>query len=265
MADERIPPRPDAFDRTTEPVAPSGSTGVAERPRASWSWWEGLLVYVVAFILAGLATLPILSALRGDDALGDIASTAVAAIVIVAALVAWLSNSHPGWISIVGLPERGAWWREIRASVGFGLVLYPLMVFVVGVIVALVLQAVSGRAVDAPEQVPSHLSAVGVVVTTLYAVVIAPIHEELFFRGILYRGVRDRYGLVAGLIATGVGFGLIHYLDGPWQGAVLLMGVMFVNGMALAWWYERRGTIVSPIVAHMVFNVIGLALIFGTR
>jgi membrane protease YdiL (CAAX protease family) len=32
--------------------------------------------------------------------------------------------------------------------------------------------------------------------------------------------------------------------------------------MALAWFYERRGTLVAPIVAHMVFNVIGLSLIF---
>jgi membrane protease YdiL (CAAX protease family) len=62
-----------------------------------------------------------------------------------------------------------------------------------------------------------------------------------------------------------VAFGLIHYLPGAWQDALLLMGVMFVNGIALAWWYERRGTIVSSIVAHMVFNVIGIVLIFGTR
>ncbi|MEX0850303.1 MAG: CPBP family intramembrane glutamic endopeptidase, partial [Gaiellaceae bacterium] len=85
---------------------------------------------------------------------------------------------------------------------------------------------------------------------------------ELFFRGVLFRAVRDRRGLVAGLIATGVGFALIHYIPGPWQDSVLLIAVMFFNGMALAWFYERRGTLVAPIVAHMVFNVIGLSLIF---
>jgi membrane protease YdiL (CAAX protease family) len=31
--------------------------------------------------------------------------------------------------------------------------------------------------------------------------------------------------------------------------------------MLIAWWYERRGTIVAPLGAHMVFNVIGLSLI----
>jgi membrane protease YdiL (CAAX protease family) len=98
-------------------------------------------------------------------------------------------------------------------------------------------------------------------VAILYAVVIAPVHEELFFRGILFRSVGDRYGLVAGLVVSGLGFSLIHYVPGPWEDALLLMGVMLFNGVALAWWYARRGTIVASVVAHMVFNVIGMALI----
>jgi uncharacterized protein len=132
----------------------------------------------------------------------------------------------------------------------------------VGLIVTLILSAVSGDPVETPEQVPSGLSAAGVVVTVLYAIVIAPVHEELFFRGVLFRAARDRYGLGAGLAASGIGFALIHYLPGPWQDALLLMSVMLFNGIALAWWYERRGTIVAPVVAHMVFNVIGLTLIW---
>jgi hypothetical protein len=134
-------------------------------------------------------------------------------------------------------------------------------VFGVGLLVSLLLSALSGETAEAPEQVPTDLSAVGLVVTAVYAIVVAPIHEELFFRGVLFRGVRDRYGLGAGLLASGFGFALIHYLDAPWQDALLLMGVMFFNGVALAWWFDRRRTIVAPIVAHMVFNVIGLSLI----
>ena len=84
----------------------------------------------------------------------------------------------------------------------------------------------------------------------MYAIVVAPLHEELYFRGVLFRAVRDRYGLVSGLLATGFGFALVHFLDAEWQDALLLMGVMFFNGMALGWWYERRGTIVAPVVAQ---------------
>jgi membrane protease YdiL (CAAX protease family) len=259
MSTEHVPPRPDAMHPMPGPPAPLD--GIAARPKATWSVWEGVAVYVLAILLGGVATLPILGAIDDED-LANLTSTAVAALVIIGVLVAWLSNSHPTWRRVLGFPGRGAWWREIRSSVAFGLVLYPGMVFGVGLLVTLLLSAISGEQAQAPEQVPADLSAAGVVVTALYAIVIAPLHEELFFRGVLFRGVRDRYGLGAGLIASGLGFSLIHYIDGPWQDTLLLMGVMLFNGIALAWWYERRGTIVAPIVAHMVFNVIGLTLIF---
>jgi hypothetical protein len=40
---------------------------------------------------------------------------------------------------------------------------------------------------------------------------------------------------------------------------------MLFNGIAIAWWYERRGTILAPLVVHTVFNAIGLTLIFTVQ
>lgn len=253
-----VPPRPDALHPSPPPV-PVGT--VDEPAKATWGVGEAVGVYVLAIILGSLVTLPIFELISAED-LAAIVASAVAAIAIVGLLVAWLSRWHPTWRSVLRFSRRSEWWPEIRASVGFGLLLYPGMVFGVGLILSLVLGAISGESVQAPEQVPPDPSPVGVAVTALYAIVIAPLHEELFFRGVLSRGARDRYGPGAGLLASGIGFSLIHYLPGPWQDAALLMGVMFFNGIALAWWYERRGKIVAPIVAHMVFNVIGLTLIW---
>jgi CAAX protease family protein len=263
MSSEYVPPRPDWPHPTSPPPAERAiARGVAGLPEATWKSWEAVAIYVLAVVVGGFASFPIIE-LVDDEDLATLAASAAAALVIVGVILVWLSKSHPTWRQVVGFPGTGEWWREIRSAVGFGLLLYPAMVFGVGLIVTLVLSAVSGEPVRAPEQVPQDLPLVGVIVTVLYAVVIAPLHEELFFRGVLYRAVRDRHGLVPGLIATGLGFSLIHYLPGPWQDSVLLMAVMFFNGMALAWFYDRRGTLVAPIVAHMVFNVIGLSLIFA--
>ncbi len=264
MSAEHVPPRPDGLHPLPVPRMPvaAGVGGLAGRPRATWRIWEALGVYLVAIIVAGFATLPILESVDDED-YAALAASAVAAVVIVGVLILWLSRWHPTWKQVLGFPAAGEWWREIRASIGFGLLLYPGIVFGVGLIVNLLLSAISGQQVQTPEQVPANLPPLGVAVTILYAIVIAPIHEELYFRGILFRAARDRYGLAVGLLVSGLGFGLIHYLDGPWQNAALLMGVMFFNGIALAWWYERRGTIVASVVAHMVFNVIGLTLIFA--
>jgi hypothetical protein len=40
-----MPPRPDALDVTDD-----------GRPKATWSWYEALVVYFLAFLVAGLAT-----------------------------------------------------------------------------------------------------------------------------------------------------------------------------------------------------------------
>jgi membrane protease YdiL (CAAX protease family) len=58
-------------------------------------------------------------------------------------------------------------------------------------------------------------------------------------------------------------FGLVHFVPAPWQDFVLLQSIMVFTGLALAWVYERRGTIVASIAAHMVFNIIGITFILG--
>lgn len=260
----QIPPRPDA-GYPAPPVPPAPGAADADRPKVTWSWYEGVAVYVVAFVLAGLATLPLVRVLEPETDLTNIILTTVAAVVIIAVLVVWLSMSHRGWRDALWPPRPGTSAREVRAGVVFGIGLYPVMVIVVGGLVALILNAITGEPVEAPEQVGDRLPAVGTALTVLYAVVIAPLGEELFFRGVLFRALRDRHGFWVGAIGSGFGFGLIHYLPGSVANAALLMIVMFFTGMALCFVYERRRTIVAPIAAHVTFNVIGIVLIFGLR
>jgi CAAX protease family protein len=259
-----VPPRPDS-PHPPPPAPARPDTRAGGRPLAPWSWLEAVGIYVVAFLVAGLVTLPLIGLMDEDSDLTTIVATTIAALAIVGVLVAWLSIGHRGWPAVMGVPQRGAWRREVGAGVLFGIGLYPVMVVVVGGLLVVVLEALSGERVQAPEQVGEHLSAVGTAITIAYAVAIAPVGEELFFRGVLFRALRDRHGFVVGAIGSGLGFGLIHFIPGPAVDAALLMIVMFFTGVALAFVYERRGTIVTPIAAHVTFNVIGIALILGLR
>ncbi len=253
-----IPPRPDGLYPTLPepPLAP-------ERPAATWRWWEAILVYlVIAILLGSLVALPLFLLIRSRG-LADLTASAAIAVTNVALLVLWLHRFHPLWRRIIGFPRRV--WPEVRAGIAFGVIVYPTIVIGVGILVSLLLEAIAGQDVSAPKQIPAHLSAVGVAVSIAYAVVIAPIHEELFFRGILFRSLRDRYGFGIGAVGSGAAFGLIHYVPGPWYSSLLLVSVMVVTGMALAYLYERRGNIVASVVAHATFNVIGLSFIFALR
>ena len=259
-----VPPRPDQLHPV--PAAPPPPEPDAPRREvATWSWVEAVGVYVVAFLIAGMLTVPVLNLLEDDTDLANMTATVIAALLIVGILIGWLTMYHRGWVRVMRLPEPGRWGSEIVAGVLYGVGLYVVAVVFIGGILLVLLNALSGGQVQAPEQVPQGLPAAGLVLTSLYAIVIAPFGEELFFRGVLFRTLRDRHGLRIGLLGTAVGFGLIHFIPGDAVDAALLMLVMAFTGAALAYLYERRGTIVAPIAAHMTFNVIGLALILGLQ
>jgi len=255
---DQVPPRPDL----PPGGAPAPEMPPAERPLATWRWWVAILVYLLVLVVSAFATLPIFRFIRSRG-LANLSASAVIALINVALLVLWLQAFHPRWREVIGFPRRV--WAEVRAGLGFGALLYPVIVLGVGIVVNLLLQVITGRSVRSPRQLPAHLSEAGVAVSIVYAVVIAPIHEELFFRGILFRSLADRYGFAIGAAGSGLAFGLIHYVPGPWYGSVLLMSVMVFTGVALAWFYERRGNIAASMVAHATFNVIGLTLILALR
>jgi membrane protease YdiL (CAAX protease family) len=146
-----------------------------------------------------------------------------------------------------------------------GLALYPVVAFGVGTIVALFLGALSGEPVVTPEQLDARLDAGGRVLAVVYGTGIAPVAEELFFRGVLFRSLADRRGFWVAAVLSGLLFGLVHL---PAEGGdvadrLLLPIVMTFTGIGLAWIFERRGSLLAPIAAHAVFNAIGLTLIFS--
>jgi membrane protease YdiL (CAAX protease family) len=91
-------------------------------------------------------------------------------------------------------------------------------------------------------------------------VIAAPIGEEVFYRGFLFGGLRSRFGFwTAALLSAGL-FGLSHATDGP-----VLIPLLTVFGVAQALLYERRRSLVAPIAAHAMFNLIGFASILMER
>ena len=268
MNTEPIPPRPDAPYPAVPPVpspvaaAPSGPRRLRERPAVSWSWWEAIGVYLGAFLVAGFASLPVFR-MVGDEDLATMVTSLVAALVIVGVLLLWLNRAHAGWTQAMGLPAR--WGPDVRAGIVFGIGLYPVVVLLIGLLLTLLFESITGDMVRGPEQIPQGLSPVGIAFTLVYGIVVAPLGEELFFRGVLFRSIRDRHGFWVGALASGVAFGLIHYIPGSALDALLLMTVMVFTGIGFAYIYERRGTIVAPMAAHVTFNVIGLTLIYAIR
>ncbi|MFB0918841.1 MAG: CPBP family intramembrane metalloprotease [Clostridiaceae bacterium] len=80
-------------------------------------------------------------------------------------------------------------------------------------------------------------------------VIMAPIVEEIVFRGILYNMLNKSMGLFAAAIVSSMGFGILHGLT--------FVQTFFI-GLILAILYQITGDLKVPIIAHMVNNFIAL-------
>lgn len=86
-------------------------------------------------------------------------------------------------------------------------------------------------------------------------VLFAPIIEEIFFRGFLFQGFRQKYGLVGGALISSAVFALGH-LD-----PVALIPT-FILGLLLAYMYHRSNSVWPGIILHFLVNAFGFCSLY---
>lgn len=87
----------------------------------------------------------------------------------------------------------------------------------------------------------------------LAGAVLAPIGEELLFRGVLYGGLR-RYGVIVATIASAGIFGLVHGINVVLPAAIII-------GVVTAVFYEKSGSIWPAVLTHGVNNMIQFVVV----
>jgi membrane protease YdiL (CAAX protease family) len=87
-----------------------------------------------------------------------------------------------------------------------------------------------------------------------FAVVLAPLGEEFFFRGLLFSTAK-RYGWRwTGYVGVSFLFALIHF-NAP------TFLPLFVLALALTWLYEKTEGLFAPVLAHSLFNAANLVIL----
>lgn len=84
----------------------------------------------------------------------------------------------------------------------------------------------------------------------LTGVIAAPIVEELLFRGVMLHRFTFKWGLKKAILASSLIFGVLHT---DFIGA-------FVFGMVMCILYIKTGTIIIPIIAHMLNNLLAFGM-----
>ena len=84
---------------------------------------------------------------------------------------------------------------------------------------------------------------------------VAPVMEELFFRGLVFKSFLERYSVRKAVVASSLLFALFHL--NPWQAIVA-----FPIGVLNAWLVLRTGSLVPGMLAHFATNTTSTFLIF---
>lgn len=89
----------------------------------------------------------------------------------------------------------------------------------------------------------------------IVTILLAPLAEEVLFRGILFTGIRQLGFPRLAFWGTGVVFAFVHF-------NIVSFLPLFVFALVLAWIYSRTGNLLAPIAAHSMFNALNFALLF---
>lgn len=88
----------------------------------------------------------------------------------------------------------------------------------------------------------------------LLIAIAAPISEEVFFRGMMFGGLRRRMPMLLAALISGIVFGGLHAVTG-----ISAVPPLIAFGFILALLYEKTGSIVPGILLHALNNSVALA------
>jgi membrane protease YdiL (CAAX protease family) len=312
------PPGPQAPRPALPPadgISPGERTGTVpdtpkvpdpERP-ADEPWRVEVLLWVVIGLLVsffiGVVATNLFKVTEGDRLAGLVISALFLHGAILAVVAGVLRSQRVGWSAAFGLSAPRA-ARAVLLTVGATVVALP---------VAWALQLLSAGLMKLVHVAPVAQQAVTLVQESVslgprlfmavMALALAPMAEEVLFRGVVYSALRMHTVLrwtrltgparwVKGGICRWLWRGGFPHLAAwlragfhpwlltprPWFAALLtsaIFGAFHLNvmsflplaffGLVLTWLYERTGNLLAPILAHSLFNLANFSLLVWGR
>ena len=155
-------------------------------------------------------------------------------------------------------------FKDIKDNLFHACVIGTVLIYAAGLIGSII-SALLGMQVDSQnQQLIETLTVSKPLMMILTTVILAPIFEEIFFRGMIFSWLYEIHPVV-GHIASAFLFGFVHIMNavlagnmGEWM---QIFSYMFMGG-ALSYLYEKRNNIFVPILSHALNNLISVLLIF---
>ena len=221
-----------------------------------------LLLFLAVVVGNLLALIPLFGQVAGGDGLTDMGPGTVAALLLLTPLVFGavvvvfvLRPRALAGLRLTDGPRTGRTFAVGVALGGAGWVVATLL----SLVLSKVYEAVTGSPPVEEQLVVDLAAQLPPLVAVLLVGILAPVAEELFFRGVALNAWEREYGTTRAVLGTTVLFTAAHVVGGP----LLALPPIFLLGLMLGLAYVRWRSLPLNVGLHATFNGISLALLFA--
>jgi CAAX protease family protein len=219
-----------------------------------FKWWDALVVFLLGELVGATVGFSIGYAISGDKIGSPGALTLAlgfAGQFIVYGLVTWQYSRRRGTGSLrrdLGLRVHWRdWWVipfGMLCAIVLGLLVAPLRHFI-----------------DQSQSVVQDLnnsSGAKLAVIAVAAGVLAPVFEELLFRGLLLRSLLPLVSEPWAIGISATAFGAVHFVGGNVLGTLVVLPALIGLGVISGIFAVRSGDLSRSILLHMGFNLLAV-------
>ena len=236
--------------------SPAGTLARDSPAIAARTWRVRDLWYGLGFAMLAIIGVSLALALFGFELDGEAADIVfvLATLAVELMLGLWVlaaARRRGLRLDAIGLVRPRQWWPMWVAWFGaYGILLGYVLLIVLADSLGLPVDRLGDRdgfPIDVRRSLPV------MVLLGLSVVVAAPLCEELFFRGLLFRGLRGFWRLLPAMLVSGALFGVFHT-------SLAVLVPFSLIGMLFAWASEESGSLLAPMGAHAAVNALSFTL-----
>ena len=222
------------------------------RPRVRWGLWDVALAWVAGVVGALLA------------------SAVVAGETKPVRLIGVLLGQNAAVIGYIAVAARQKGLGSLRRDFGFTARVRDISWFFAGVGLQLgclvptwvLVQVHGSEAKQDVVKIADHAHGIQIPLMILGVAVLAPVTEELLYRGVLLRGLLRRMDASRAVFCSAMVFALVHAIGDPSIGTLIAIPSIMVLGVVSGYQAARTGDLSRSIMLHMGFNALTAAFLF---
>ena len=165
-------------------------------------------------------------------------------------VIHFVKKSHVSALKAIGIRRFSEFWKEAFSGVKAYLATLPSFLMILFALISISMLF----SYEPPPHPLIHIFLEEekrapwlVVYALLVACVLAPVVEEIFFRGFMYGALRKKWGAGWATVITSAFFAYIH---NNW---FAFLPIFFLS-CVLCYLYEKRKTLITPVVLHVIHN-----------